>query len=413
MKKLIYTSYSPNTRNKDLKLNISLLVKPWKLIHGEYPKLIENIFEDKFDNASKAYTFNLARSGMFVLFKSLDLPKDSQVLVLGFTCNAAVNPIKWASLKPVYVDMNASTGNMDTEILQKYLNKDVKAVLFQHTFGNSAGIEKITELCRTNNLILIEDCTHTIFGSHNDKLIGSFGDAAIFSLGRDKAVSGVDGGVILINNPRFIGSFDDNYNKISNPTTSWTYKELIYPLIWEVIKRTFTIGVGKLVHLSASKLNLIAKATSEQEKTGNMPKSIPAKLPNSLANLAYLQLKDVITLNKHRAELAEIYAKTLPQLQTFKFEDGNVPLRYPILVKNREKLIKFLKRENVFVGDWYTSPVTPLSISLEEYGYKKGSCPNSEAICEQIVNLPLHINTSKNDAQKVANLIKKYYANTN
>ena len=80
MSTLIYTSFSPNTRLKDYLLNWTLLFKPWAVNKGPCSKLVESIFEQKFPE-SKAYTFNLARSGMHVLFKSLNLEPRSEIIV--------------------------------------------------------------------------------------------------------------------------------------------------------------------------------------------------------------------------------------------------------------------------------------------------------------------------------------------
>lgn len=416
MKKLIYTSFSPNTRFKDIVLNIGLLLNPFRWFKGRCKGEIIKIFENKFPNY-KAFTFNYARSGMYVLFKSLGLENSDEVLVQGYTCVAAVNPIIWAGGKVVYVDVDALTGNIDIDDLNKKISTNTKVIMFQHTYGCSGGIEEVAKICKDKKIALVEDCTNTIFGKHEDRLIGSYGDASVFSFGRDKAVSGVDGGLIIIDkNSPFISV--DKINKesenINNPSNKWVFLELVYPLIWCLIKNFYNIKLGKFIHLTSTRLGLITKATSDNEKKGLIEKNIPSLLPNSLACLTLRQLNDIETINNHRKTIVNIYKKGLSDvdgLESFVIVDGNVPLRYTIKVENRENLVKFLKNNNIHVGDWYTTPIAPAKVDMEAIGYLLGTCPVSEKICNKVLNLPNHVNISEKDAQKIVNLIREYYGN--
>jgi len=412
MNKLIYTSFSPNTRTKDLVFNTLTLIKPWEYLKGKNTKIIEELFLKTFNESKGAYTFNYARSGMYLLFKSLNLPKDTTIIFPGFTCSAATNPAKWANLTPIYVDINKGTLNIDVENIKEKVTKDTRVLIFQHTFGNSKGIVEIKEFCKEHKIILIEDCTNTIFGKHKDKLIGSFGDASIFSFGRDKAISGVNGGLILINNKELIIPFEKEIKDIKTPGILKTLRELLYPIIWELIKTTYSIQLGKIIHLVTTKLNLITKATTREEKAGKIPNTVPLKLANSLAYLAIKQLEDIKILNNHRNLISNIYIDKLKDIKEIKlitYEKSNVPLRVPVLVKDRKKLTEFLKKRNIIVGDWYSAPITPLEINLEEYGYTKGTCLVSEKICNEIINLPTHINITNKDAEKITKLIREFY----
>lgn len=412
MRKLIYTSFSPNTRTKDIYLNLEILINPKYWISQKGRESVKTIFKRKLTNSKQIYTFNYARSGMYLLFKSLNLPKDSEIIVEGFTCIAAINPILWNKLKPMYVDIDKKTYNMDLNDLQKKISKNTKAVLFQHTFGNSSGVEKVLDICKRNNLLLFEDCTNTIFGRSRNKIIGNIGDASIFSLGRDKAISGVDGGVISINNTDLLHNFSKEYETIKNPSTIWTIKELIYPLLWHLIKSTFNIKVGKLIHLVTTKLGLLTKATTREERHTILPREIPKKLPNTLAYLALEQMKDIESINKHRSEINNIY-QTYFNKDNFLYENNNILLRFPVLVSNKMDLIKHLQKQNIYLGDWYDKPITPIDTEYKTIHYTSGMCPNSENLCKKIINLPNHINISAEDAHLISNIIKEYENDTN
>jgi perosamine synthetase len=413
MTKLIYTSYSPNARAKDLLQNVYLLLKPWGVTKGTFAKKIEEIFENNF-NGSNAFTFNYARSGMYVLAKSLNLQKGDEVIMQGFTCVAAVNPFIWTEAKVVYADINPVTCNIEPASIKAKINSHTKAIVFQHTFGNSTGLNDIKNLCKAKNIFLIEDCTNTIFGKHENNLIGSTGDIAIFSFGRDKAISGIDGGLVLINNTALVDSFKNIYKTLKYPNILWTTKELIHPLIWALIKFTWNIKIGKALHLVATKLKLISLATTQEEKNGQMPKNIPCLLPNALAKLAYTQLKDINAINDHRIMLNDIYQQklnTIKQISILQAPKENILLRFSILVQNRSELIKALQKKNIFVGDWYNTPVAPKGVNNLAVGYIAGMCPNSEQVCEKIINLPNHVNTSNADAEFIIKEITDFYGN--
>lgn len=416
MKKLIYTSFSPNTRSEDLVLNLKILFSPLRWLEGSCGGKIIKIFEEKFPDY-KAFTFNYARSGMYVLFKSLGLGNTDEALVQGYTCVAAVNPIIWAGGKVTYVDIDSKSGNMNIDDLKKKVSKNTRAILFQYTYGCSQGIEEVKKICEKKSIALIEDCTNTIFGEHGGELIGSFGDASIFSFGRDKAVSGVDGGLILVRKrSKFVSlnSFNQLYHEVKKPERKWVFLELLHPLIWYLIKKFYNLKIGKLIHFISTKVGLLTRATSPNEKMGIRDSNIPSLLPNGLACLALRQLEDIELINKHRKNITDIYEKELkdvPNVKTFLHLPGNVLLRYSIKVENRDDLVKYLEINNVQVGDWYTTPIAPKEVDMGVVGYVEGLCPLGEKVCGQIINLPNHINLSEDGAKRLANLIKKYYGN--
>jgi dTDP-4-amino-4,6-dideoxygalactose transaminase len=70
-----------------------------------------------------------------------------------------------------------------------------------------------------------------------------------------------------------------------------------------------------------------------------------------------------------------------------------------------------MRKNNVYLGDWYTTPIAPKEVNIGLVGYKQGMCFNSEFVCERVVNLPTHINISEAGAGVIVGLIKDFYAN--
>jgi dTDP-4-amino-4,6-dideoxygalactose transaminase len=185
--KPISISLSPNTERDDILLAFKLIFQPWKWKRGKQIKEFEDAFKD-YLGVRYAVSFNSGRSALMAILNALDL-KEGEVLLQAFTCNAASNPVMWSGLIPVYVDVNDGTFNMDAEDLKRKITKKSKAVIIQHTFGKPAEIDKISEICEMNNLILIEDCAHSLGATHKNQKVGTFGRVSFFSFSRDKVIS--------------------------------------------------------------------------------------------------------------------------------------------------------------------------------------------------------------------------------
>ena len=115
-----------------------------------------------------------------------------EVLVQAFTCVAVPNSVLWAQATPVYADIDA-TLNIDPIDVEKKITNRTKAIIVQHTFGIPADMDALVALAKKHNILLIEDCAHSLGATYKGKKVGTFGDAAFFSFGRDKVVSSVFG----------------------------------------------------------------------------------------------------------------------------------------------------------------------------------------------------------------------------
>src|SRR3989338_6812839 len=171
--KPVSISLSPNKEKDDILLALKLLFKPWQwqsqkpAIAGNSDRRLENEFKS-YLGLKNAISFNSGRSALMAILHGLKngdpfLAKGlegREILLQAFTCNATANPIIWSGFKPVYVDCNEQTFNINTYDLRKKITPNTKAVLVQHTFGIPANIDEILNICSQYNLILIEDCAH-------------------------------------------------------------------------------------------------------------------------------------------------------------------------------------------------------------------------------------------------------------
>ena len=110
------------------------------------------------------------RVALYGILKALDLKEGDEIIIPSFTCVVVPNAIIYCKLKPVYVDIDSRTYNIDVSKIEEKITSRTKAILAQNTFGLSSDIDKIKEVAKKNNLFVLEDCTHGFGGSYKNKL---------------------------------------------------------------------------------------------------------------------------------------------------------------------------------------------------------------------------------------------------
>jgi len=399
MIKPISISLSPNTESDDIWLAFGLLFQPWKWKRGKELGELEQDFG--------GIAFNSGRSAFMAILDALGLQEGDEVLLQAFTCNAVPNPVQWSGLKPIYVDCNEDDYNIDIEDLERKITlrqaqgKHPKVVVVQHTFGIPADMDKVMEVCRQRNLILVEDCAHALGAEYKGKKVGTFGRAAFFSFSRDKVISSVYGGMVTTSDSALAERVKAFQKKSGNPSYAWILQQLLHPILmnWLVLP-TYRV-FGKYMLVIMQQLHILSKAVHWKEKRGERPEYFPKALPNALAVLAQKQMTKLERFNEHRKQLASYYAKEL-----------NVPrgegifLRFPVQYENAREILRKAWDNNILLGDWYTTPIAPHDTKLNLVQYKEGSCPKAERLGKIVLNLPTHINISEKEAKKVVEFVK-------
>ncbi len=423
--KPITISLSPNTQKDDIWLALKLIFNPWKWKRGKAIEELEEEFK-KYLGLKYAFAFNSGRSGLLAILKSLDLEPKNEVLLQAFTCNAAANPILWSGLEPVYVDCNEDNFNIDIEDLKKKITlrraqgKPPRVLMVQHTFGLPAEMVKILEIAKQNNLILIEDCAHSLGAEYYNQKVGTFGKAAFFSFSRDKIISSVYGGMVVTNDPSLGERIRQAQDKLAYPSYCWILQQLFHPVLMNLlILPTYNFLFGKILLVLFQWLRILSKAVHWKEKRGKKPCYFPKRMPNALALLAQKQFRKLEKFYEHRRKLAAFYCselknssfevpKTLSQ-ETLNFLGKKHSfLRFTIKHPAAHKIIKEAWQKNILIGDWYTAPIAPDDTKLDKVKYKMGSCPKAERLAKRTLNLPTHINISQKQARKIIDFLKKY-----
>lgn len=391
----ISSGLSPNTTIVDVLIAIKALV--FRNIWNDPIQLhfLKKWFAEKY-NSDQIYLFNSGRSSLYVLLKSAGISNGDEVIVQAFTCVGAISPVVWVGAKPVYVDIDRESYGLDPDLLEKSISPTCKAVIVQHTFGIPAKIREIRQICRKHKLILIEDCALAMGAKAGEKDIGTYGDASFFSFGRDKVVSSVSGGIVVINKPKHFLNIESMYADISAPDDKWIYQQLLHPIVMALILPVYRIYLGKILLVLFKKMGLIVNSYQRGEVKGVKPDNYPQRYSSALVPLIMHQLKNLEVMNNRRRLIASSYGE---------IKKGAIYLRYPVLLKNREALLIRARKLGVYLGTWYSNVIDPVGTKLSIFKYKKGSCPVAEGVAEEIINLPTYPRLKEAEIKKINKLI--------
>jgi dTDP-4-amino-4,6-dideoxygalactose transaminase len=422
--KPISISLSPDTEKDDILLSFKLIFQPWKWKAGRGIEKLEEGFKN-YLGIKHAISFNSGRSSLMAILSSLELKKDDEVLLQAFTCNAVPNPIIWTGLKPVYVDVNEQTFNIDAEDLKKKITPKSKVAIVQHVFGLPADMAEIIKICQENNLILIEDCAHSLGAEYKEKKVGTMGRISFFSFSRDKVISSVYGGMVATSDDELAKRIRLYQEKIGYPSYFWILQQLLHPVLMNWLILPVYKYFGKYFFVLFQELNILSKAVVLKEKIGQKPDYFSKRMPNALAILAQNQIKKINRFNLHRQEIAKFYYDNLRN-SNFKLpvsfpDTRQIFLRFSVKHLQAHKIIRKAWDNNLLIGDWYTTSIAPdynklekikygknLRPSSDNVGYCANSCPVAEKLAKITLNLPTHINISKNDAKIIVEFLEAY-----
>ena len=401
MRKVISPALSPNLRFADVATSVHSLLIPHELQLGDSLNFA-GLYLKKMFHCPNVFMFMRAREGQYMLFKALGVKKKDEIIVQAFTCAAVVQPILWAGAKPVYVDISEKHFSMDSKLLIDKITSRTKVIILQSTFGIPNEFDQIRKIAKEKGIFLLLDLAHTF----NPKEITKYkADAFLLSFGRDKAISSVTGGALVVSDKNLSSVITDLYRDVPYPNHHEIVRFLLHPLITYCIRIFFFIypALGK----SATKIYRSSRivprpVNNELELTSGTIQ----KYPNALARLLMVQFKAVDEFNKKRIEWVRMYKKN--NFVSLKIRKEVPLLRVPYLVSDRDALVQACKKELIYLGTWYSHVIDPGEIPLKALGYKKNECPIAEKISSQIINLPVNPTLGKEDITRVIRSIKKY-----
>jgi dTDP-4-amino-4,6-dideoxygalactose transaminase len=369
----------------------------------------------------KALLVYKGREAIRLALRVIGMSQKYTVGICGYTCFAVYDAVVKEGYSVRYLDIDEDDLHYSFETVKKMIqaSPSMRILILQNTLGYPADIAELVAFCREREIIIIEDLAHCIGAKYiNGQEAGTVGDFTVLSFSQDKTVDGVSGGALVVRNDKFsidalslemetaLLSLKKRKKSRTRTETNFACVELsqqwrdrMYPLFTWLIRKTYTVGVGKILHLLLKRLHLLSMPMNHL----NSQKIFA--LPAWYCALIYSSFRQLDSITAHRRKIASIYADKLPAsiLSPVLLPQISVSanLRFPLFVEKREELIRYLKDQEIFVSDiWYDSPIAPKKyLQLTDYTHQ---CPNSERVSELMVNLPTHINVSEQEAMEIA-----------
>ena len=383
--------------------NSLLKINDWQ--EGEDSEKFRLILEDYFK--TKVHLVSSGRSAIYCFLRALKIEEGDEVIIQSYTCNAVPNPVIWAGAKPVYVDINPETLNVDIDDLASKITSKTRLIIVQHTFGRPAEMDKILELAKKWGIYVLEDCAHALGAKYQDRLLGTFGDAAILSFGREKVISCLTGGALIVSNPKLEKEISLFVSNLPPYSRRQLVKEVLNFFSWRsIFRKIYFKKTGADIIKFLYKFDLVNVVTSKKELVGEKPFWYPAGFPNALAKLAIDEFENLDKYNRQRHEIADYYLKNIKN-KDFKLLPAHegIYLRVVALHTDASEILAQARKMGFWFGNWYNSPVYPEDTNKEKLGYEVGSCPNAEKAASETINLPNYLGISFEEAGKVVDFI--------
>lgn len=181
--------------------NVTAVLKSGWLTHGDFNLALETLIK-KYFGVKECVLTNSCASALLASLIALELPKGSEVIVPSFTFVASANVIVLAGLKPVFCEIDINTGNLDVNLLEKFITKNTRAIMPVHFAGQPANMPAVMKLARRYQLKVVEDAAECIGGKWRGKYAGTFGAAGCFSFWATKNITTGEGGAVITNSRR-------------------------------------------------------------------------------------------------------------------------------------------------------------------------------------------------------------------
>jgi len=181
-----------------------MLDRSWLTNNGQYVRAFEQSIAEMVGVKHCIATCN-ATIGLEIAVRALGL--EGEVIIPSFTFVATAHVLQWQGITPVFADINRHTHNLDPERVEALITPRTTGILGVHVWGRPCAIDLLTDIARRHRLHLLFDAAHAFACSHKGQMIGSFGDAEVFSFHATKFFNTFEGGAIATND-------DDLANRI-------------------------------------------------------------------------------------------------------------------------------------------------------------------------------------------------------
>lgn len=336
-------------------------------ILGKDVELFENEFA-RFCNTRYAVGVSSGTAALFLAVASLGIGKNDEVIVPDFTYIATGLAVSYSGARPVFVDIEKDSYNIDVKGIKKAITKNTKAIIPVHLYGQPANMPEILKIAKEYNLKVIEDAAqaHGASIKMDDgswQVAGGIGDIGCFSFYPSKNLGALgDGGMVSTNDEGI-------------------YKKLLMLRDYGRISKYEHAIIG-----------------------------YNSRLDTLQAAILRIKLKRLNSWNNMRREAARIYDKLLKGISGIIIPASSSSVKhiyhiYAVRTKRREHLLKIFKEKQISAIIHYPIPLH-LQGAYKDLGYKKGDFPVAEEVAQEIISLPMYPHLKEEEVKFIADVLK-------
>ncbi len=325
-------------------------------------------FEDDFARyvgAKHAVGVGNGTDALRMALKALGVGPGDEVITVPFTFVATAEAIAELGAKPVFVDIDPKTFNMDPGLVERAITPRTKGILPVHLYGQVADTDALGRICEAHGLFMLEDAAQAAGSSRNGKRAGSIGTSAIFSFYPTKNLSAMgDGGMITTNDDKMAERL--RFLRVHGSARKYEHSELGYN----------------------------------------------SRLDEMQAAVLRLRLPHLDAWNARRREIARRYDAGLAGLVETPFVEPNCEHtyhQYTIIAERRDELAAFLHERGIGNAIHYPLPLH-LQPAFSYLGYRPGDFPVSENMAKRVLSLPIFPELRDEEVQEVISAIKEFYS---
>ncbi len=386
------------TSAADEMVALGLALTPQRALGGRV-RTFERAFATRI-GVRHAFSFRAGRIGLYAVLRALGIGPGDDVLLAVPTNVVVANAIRFTGARPVFVDCHRETMNMDLDAAERSITPATRALVLQHTFGVPVDPVRARALADDHSLSLIEDCVHALGSTFEGRQIGSFGDAAFFSLEETKTISTSMGGMLVTDDDILAEGVRAIAHACRTPSRRETTSALLKFAVYGMLTQPRLYPWSGAAYDRVGHRNPLPVAVDDEERMGRRPQDYLCGYSRAQAVLGLAQLDRLDANIAHRRLISDLYARLLPDvgLDAARVDARAVPsfVRYPVRVRDSEATIRAVAPV-AQLGTWFTS-VLEEAESPESIGYVLGSCPTAEAVAGRFVNLPTHPRVTPADA---------------
>jgi dTDP-4-amino-4,6-dideoxygalactose transaminase len=369
----------------------------------------------RFIGTKGAVSFHNCRTAMYFALKALDFEPGSEIIMPAFTFWIDAAMVELAGYKPVLVDVDFATHNIDPEKIEPAITKKTRAIFPTHLNGLGAKMAPIMKIAKKHNLRVIEDCARSCGAKRSGKRVGTF-DIGTFSFGYGKGFYTIGGGMLATDDEELL----EKLRKEKESFHKYGTKELYI----QVLKAALLKYLNLPYFYRYSLYPLIYKFQVEgQEKYGKRfivqmkpyateSPEFRMRMGNFQAYLGFNQLKRIDDMNRRRKINARILIDQLKGLKQISMPyasdpDAHESIHFALWCEQKPELQAYLTREGIDVQNESAVDTS----NLERFkGLAPQPCPVSEKLNDRIVFLPTHPNLTPDDMLYMADKVKAFLA---